>query len=87
MRGIFGKINTENEGVRRATQLIQQENISPEEWEEAKFEASRRKVIVLEREEEKMDIARIMLKNNEPEGKIIKYIGLKSEQIQIYGMI
>lgn len=76
------QINTENEGVRRATQLIQQENISPEEWEEAKFEASRRRVIVLEREEERMDIARVMLRNDEPEDKIIKYTGLTSEQIQ-----
>ena len=76
------KINIKNEGVKRATQLIQQENISPEEWEEAKIEVSRRKVIELSVEEEKMNVAKIMLENNEPEDKITRYTGLTADQIQ-----
>ena len=47
------KINTKNLGVKRATEIVSYENISPEEWEEAKIEASKRKVITLEREEER----------------------------------
>jgi len=77
------QINTANEGIKRATQLIQQENISPEEWEEAKIEASKRKVITLSIEEEKMNIARNMLSDDEPNEKISKYTGLSIEQIKI----
>lgn len=44
------QINIQNEGVKRATEIVSYENINPEEWEEAKIEASKRKVISLERE-------------------------------------
>jgi hypothetical protein len=52
------KINFLNKGVKRATEIIQQENISPDEWEQAKIEASKRKVIKLEREEERYENAK-----------------------------
>ncbi|GAB4424077.1 MAG: hypothetical protein OHK0039_41030 [Bacteroidia bacterium] len=52
------RINTAHAGIRRVTELVSYENISPEEWEEAKIEASRRKVIQLERDEERKTIAR-----------------------------
>jgi hypothetical protein len=51
-------VNTQNEGVKRATELVSYENSSPEEWEDAKFEASRRRVIKLEREDAKFDVVR-----------------------------
>jgi predicted transposase/invertase (TIGR01784 family) len=43
-------INIKNKGIKRATLLIEQKNISPDEWEKAKIEASKQKVIQLERE-------------------------------------
>jgi predicted transposase/invertase (TIGR01784 family) len=43
-------INLANEGVVRATQLINWENISPQEWEASKIEAGKRVVLSLERE-------------------------------------
>ncbi|MDX2248135.1 MAG: PD-(D/E)XK nuclease family transposase [Bacteroidia bacterium] len=52
------KINIHNAGVKRATEIVSYENISPEEWEQAKIEVSKRKVITLEREEERNEIAR-----------------------------
>jgi len=44
------KVNITHAGIKRVTELINQDNISPEEWEAAKFEASRQKVLKLERE-------------------------------------
>jgi len=76
------KINIQNEGIKRATEIVRYENISPDEWEQAKIEASKRKVIILEREEEKIEIAKNMLLNNEPNEKIAKYTGLKLEQVE-----
>jgi PD-(D/E)XK nuclease family transposase len=40
-------INTEKEGIKRAAELVQFENISPEEWEESKIETGKRKVLTL----------------------------------------
>lgn len=57
-------INLANEGVKRAAEVISIENMSPEEMELAKIEVSKRKVIVLEREDEKMNIALKMLRAN-----------------------
>ena len=74
-------INIENEGIKRATELMNYENISPEEWEESKIEVGKRKVLTLEREQGKIDVAVNMLIDNEPYEKIIKYTGLTLEQI------
>ena len=78
-------INIENEGVRRATELMSFENISPEEWEESKIEVGKRKVIKLEREEERSEImvelVKKMLADNESYEKIMRYTGLSLEQI------
>jgi predicted transposase/invertase (TIGR01784 family) len=80
-------VNFLNEGVKRAVEIVSYENINPYEWEESKKEAGRRKVITLEREEEREDakneIATKMLSDNEPNEKIIKYTGLTFEQIEI----
>ena len=78
-------INIENEGVRRATELMNYENISPEEWEESKIEVGKRKVIKLEREEERneimVELVKKMLADNESYEKIMRYTGLSLEQI------
>jgi hypothetical protein len=63
-------LNTNNEGVKRASELISYENINPYEWELSKQEVGRRKVIKLEREDEKFEIA-----NN------LKGMGIPNEQI------
>ena len=59
------KINLENEGVKRVALIADMKNITPEEWEMAKIEASKRKVITLEREEEReettIDIAKRLI--------------------------
>jgi hypothetical protein len=75
-------INTENAGIKRAVEIVSYENISPEEWEEAKIEVPRRKVIKLEREEEQFKIAKNMLAENESDEKIAKYTGLSLEKIR-----
>ena len=56
-------VNTQNEGVKRAVELVSYENINPYEWEESKQEAGRRKVIKLEREEGR-DEAKIEIAKN-----------------------
>ena len=76
------QINTKNAGVKRATEIIRQENISPEEWEEAKIEASKRKVIKLEREEERFENARNGILKGYDDQIIADITGLSIEQIQ-----
>jgi hypothetical protein len=44
-------INTKKEGIKRAAELVQFENISPEEWEESKIETGKRKVLTLKYDE------------------------------------
>jgi hypothetical protein len=75
-------LNATNAGVKRASELVSYENLSPEEWEQSKIEAGKRKVIKLELEEKVIEIARNMLADNEPEAKIAKYTNLTLEQIQ-----
>ncbi len=74
-------VNIKNEGIKRATELMNYENISPDEWEQSKIEVGKRKVLTLEREQGKIDVAINMLAENEPYEKIIKYTGLTLEQI------
>lgn len=46
-------ININKEGIKRAAELVQFENISPEEWEESKIETGKRKVLTLKYDEGK----------------------------------
>jgi hypothetical protein len=55
-------ININNIGIRRANELLQYENISPEEWELAKIETGRQKVIALAVEEHVMEIAQNLIR-------------------------
>jgi hypothetical protein len=75
-------INTQNEGVKRATDLISYANISPEEWEEGKFDASRRKVLKLEREDERFEVARKAIQQGATDQFIAAITDLTIEQIQ-----
>lgn len=75
------QINTLNKGVKRVAEIVSYENISPEEWEQAKIETSKRKVITLEREEEKTEIAAKLIKRNLLDEDIAEITGLAIEQI------
>lgn len=46
-------ININKEGIKRAAELVQFENISPEEWEESKIETGKRKVLTMRYDEGK----------------------------------
>jgi predicted transposase/invertase (TIGR01784 family) len=75
-------VNIQNEGVKRASEIVSYENITAEEWEQAKIEASQRKVIKLEREEERTEIAKKMLKRGTDINIISEDTGLSIEQIE-----
>jgi len=75
-------LNLKNLGVKRATEIVNYNNISPEEWKQAKIEVGKRKVIKLEREAEREEIAKNMLVDNEPNERIAKYTGLTVEHIE-----
>lgn len=76
------EINIANEGIRRAAELIEQQNISPEEWEQAKIEVMKREMIVLEREEEKFEIAAKMKEMGIAITDITKATGLGVDEIE-----
>lgn len=80
------KINFQNEGIKRATEIVSYENISPEEWEQAKIEVGRRKVIELEREsgieERTLEIAIKMIKSGAEDAFISQITDLSIEKIQ-----
>lgn len=80
------QVNTKNAGVKRATEIASYENISPEEWEQAKIEASKRKVITLEREEERaetqIEIAKNLISLGLDNDTIAKATGLTVERIE-----
>jgi PD-(D/E)XK nuclease family transposase len=44
-------INTNKEGIKRAAELVQFENISPDEWEQSKIDVGKRKVLTITFEE------------------------------------
>ena len=56
-------VNIQNEGIKRAVEIVSYENINPYEWEESKKEAGKRKVITLEREEEREETQIEIAKN------------------------
>jgi hypothetical protein len=76
------KLNTDNLGIKRAIEIVNFENISPEEWEEAKIEVGKRKVIKLSIEEREIEIAQNMISDRESDDKIMKYTGLSLEKIK-----
>jgi len=75
-------INLENEGVKRVSQVINIENVTPEEMEQAKIETSKRKVIVIEREEERIEIAENLIKLGSDNDFISKATGLEIDEIE-----
>jgi len=76
------KINLENQGVKRVSEVINMKNVTPEEMEMAKIEVSKRQVIVLEREDEKREIASNMIRANFDNDTIGKMTGLGISEIE-----
>lgn len=75
-------LNTSNQGVKRASEIVSYDNITPDEWELSKIEAGKRKVIQLELEEERIKIAKKMLKLGIAITIIAESTGLSLEQIK-----
>ncbi|MEM1120327.1 MAG: PD-(D/E)XK nuclease family transposase [Bacteroidota bacterium] len=76
------KINLENDGVKRVAEVINMKNVTPEEMEQAKKEAAKRKVIVLERQDEKREIAVNMIKEQFDNEMVKKMTGLDTPEIE-----
>jgi hypothetical protein len=75
-------LNMQNEGIKKAMELISFENLTPEERTKAKNKEAGRITVTKIQMAEKKDIAKNMLADNEPYEKIAKYTGLTLTQIQ-----
>ncbi len=79
-------INLNNAGVKRVTEIANMKQVSPEEWEQAKIEVSKRKVITLEREEERNEtilaIAEKMIQEGSNNIFVQKITNLKISEIE-----
>jgi hypothetical protein len=79
-------LNTDNEGIKKAAELISFENLTPEERSESKKKEAGlitiAKVTQNAKRERETEIAKNMLEDAEPTEKIIKYTGLSLEEIE-----
>jgi PD-(D/E)XK nuclease family transposase len=75
-------INTNNEGIKRASQIVSYDNINPYEWEQAKIEPSKRKVIKLSIEDELSKVAKKGILEGLDDSLISRLTGLTPEQIE-----
>jgi predicted transposase/invertase (TIGR01784 family) len=75
-------INIQNEGIRRAVEIVDYENISPDEWEQSKIEVGKRKVITYAIDEEKHKIATNLKEMGVALELISKATGLSVEDIE-----
>lgn len=75
-------LNTENEGIRKAVELISFENLSPEERTNAKNEEASKITIAKLRQVEKYEIAKKCLQEQMHMELISKVTGISIEQIQ-----
>jgi PD-(D/E)XK nuclease family transposase len=78
-------INESNPGVVRAASLIEVQNLTPEELELAKNEASRKTVIALNELDTKKTIAKQVLLEGDTVEKIMRVTGLSKEEIERLG--
>jgi nitrogen regulatory protein PII-like uncharacterized protein len=61
---------------------VSYENISPDEWEQSKIEASKRKVLKLEREEGRVDVVINAIQEGFENDIIAKITGLTIERVE-----
>lgn len=80
------ELNTQNEGVMKAVELINFDNLTPAERAESKQKEAGRitiaKVEQAAKKEEKVEIAKLMLDDNEPIEKIARFTGLSIQEIE-----
>jgi uncharacterized protein YerC len=74
-------LNTENEGIKKAAELISFENLTPEERSESKKKEAGLITIAKVEHNKTVEIAKNMLTEGEPIEKIAKYTGLSVEEI------
>ncbi len=78
-------LNLDNEGIKRVTEIGTMQQLTPEEWEQSKFEVMRRKVIALEREDERtetiQEVAERMITEGLDNQLIQKITGLEVAEI------
>ncbi len=75
-------INFLRAGIKKASELIDLNNVSPEEWEQSKIEVGKRKVIQIAIREDRIEIAK-NLKNNGVSMSIISAsTGLSEDEIE-----
>jgi hypothetical protein len=75
-------LNTANEGIKKAMELISFENLTPEERTQAKNKEAAKIVLTKERLERSKEIALKMIADAEPNDKISKYTDLTLAEIQ-----
>lgn len=75
-------LNTDNEGIRKAIELISFENLTPEERAKAKNKEAAKITLTKERFAEKKEIAKNLISLGSVDDFIIKATGLSVEQIQ-----
>jgi hypothetical protein len=79
-------LNMQNEGIKKAMELISFENLTPEERTKAKNkEAAKITLVKTEqyaKQERSIEMAKTMIENNEPNKKIVLYTGLTVEQVE-----
>ena len=75
-------LNTANEGIKKAMELISFENLTPEERTQAKNKEAAKIVLTKERQERSKEIALKMLKRGTPIEHIVEDTDLSIEEIQ-----
>jgi len=75
-------LNIQNEGIRKAVELISFDNLTPEERTKAKNKEAARVTVAKIENRRNFEIAKNMVLDNEPVEKIAKYTGLTVEQIE-----
>ncbi len=75
-------LNIKNEGIKRASELVNQTNITGDEWHQSKIEAAKRKVIKLSIEEKVIEIAKNMITKSLDLVIISEVTGLSEMQIE-----
>ena len=72
----------QNEGIRKAVELISFENLTPEERTKAKNKEAAKIVLTKERMAEKLEIAKSLLQTTLTNEEIAKHTRLSVEQIE-----
>jgi PD-(D/E)XK nuclease family transposase len=76
-------LNLENKGILKAVELITFDNLTPEERTKAKNQEESKIVKAQFQNERTIEIAQLMIADNEPDAKIAKYTSLTIPQIKI----